>query len=111
MIQLYTALILKAIFPCSPSQPRPVPIAWGVCVPAACTEQDVAFGFKEIIQGLRRMYTYLYYATTVSVLICSIFGLRVHSGSLFHEGLLIQTEMIIANHDDFHHVQVELLLY
>lgn len=34
-------------------QPRPVPIAWGVCVPAACTEQDVAFGFKEIIQGLR----------------------------------------------------------
>ena len=33
-----------------------VPIEWGVCVPAVCTEQDVAFAFKEIIKGFQGMF-------------------------------------------------------
>ncbi|XP_029182927.2 nose resistant to fluoxetine protein 6-like [Acropora millepora] len=34
-------------------QPKPIPLEWGVCVPEACSAQDVAFGFKGIVEGLR----------------------------------------------------------
>ena len=31
--------------------PQPVPVRWGICLPSACSERDIAVGFKDIIKG------------------------------------------------------------
>ncbi|KAK2556795.1 Nose resistant to fluoxetine protein 6 [Acropora cervicornis] len=47
-------------------QPKPIPLEWGVCVPEACSAQDVAFGFKGIIEGLRQCFTFV-------LLVCQVY--------------------------------------
>ncbi|KAK3701463.1 hypothetical protein QZH41_014540 [Actinostola sp. cb2023] len=32
--------------------PQPVPVKWGVCLPSACSERDIAVGFKDILKDI-----------------------------------------------------------